>query len=118
MNSQTRARKLDRIGYMRAIASKSRIGRIRRAVRRGFILSDGAPILIRTVLERAYPRLKRFAAWHYLAARRALRQEAMIVGRNRHGRGRPALWIPRSDAEMCPDVASTLPSNGMQREES
>jgi len=44
------------------VAYKSRIGRIRRAVRRGFILSGGAPILVRHVLERAYPRLKRFTA--------------------------------------------------------
>lgn len=85
-----------RNGLPIVIASKSRIGRIRRAVRRGFILSDGAPILTRTVLERAYPRLKRFTAWHYLAARRALRQEAIIVGRNRYGRGRPNLWLPKN----------------------
>jgi hypothetical protein len=31
------------------IASKSRIGRIRRAVRRGFIVSGGKPIVIRQV---------------------------------------------------------------------
>jgi hypothetical protein len=55
-------------------------------VRREFILSDGQPILTRRVLERAYPRLSRFADWHYLAARRALRQEAMVVARNRYGR--------------------------------
>jgi len=58
-------------------------------------VSAGNPILIRTVLERAYPRLKRFTAWHYLAARRALRKEAIIIGRYRFGRGRPALWAPR-----------------------
>jgi hypothetical protein len=73
------------------IASKSRIGRIRRAVKRCFIVSGGM-ISIRDVLVRAYPRLKRFTAWHYLAARRALRKEGIIVGRNRFGRGRPALW--------------------------
>jgi hypothetical protein len=93
MNSRTTARKLDRIGYMRAIASKSRVGRIRRAVKRCFILSDGS-ISIGDVLRRAYPRLQRFTAWHYLAARRALRKEATIIGRNRHGRGRPNLWSP------------------------
>jgi hypothetical protein len=78
------------------IASKSRIGRIRRAAKRCFITSGGT-ISIRDVLERAYPRLKRFTAWHYLAARRALRKEAIIVGRNRYGRGRPALWAPNRD---------------------
>jgi hypothetical protein len=74
------------------IASKSRTGRIRIAVRRGFILSDGQPITIRQVLERAYPRLKRFTAWHYLAARRTLRKSAIVIARNRFGRGRPNLW--------------------------
>jgi hypothetical protein len=79
------------------IASKSRVGRIRRAVRRGFILSDGAPILTRDVLERAYPRLRRFASWHYLAVRRALRLEgARVIARSRFGRGRPAFWAPNS----------------------
>jgi len=74
--------------YLRAIASKSRPrARIRLAVGRGFILSDGQPITVRQVLERAYPRLRRFTSWHYLAARRALRKSAIVVGRNRFGRG-------------------------------
>jgi len=59
--------------YMRAIASQKRLGRIKRAAKREFILSSGKPILTRSVLERAYPRLSRFTSWHYLAARRALR---------------------------------------------
>jgi hypothetical protein len=79
---------------MRAIASKSRVGRVRRAVKRCFIVSDGM-ISIGDVLRRAYPRLQRFSAWHYLAARRALRKEATIIARNRRGRGRPALWARR-----------------------
>ena len=78
------------------IASKSRIGRVRLAARRGFIVSDGHPITIRQVLERAYPRLRRFVSWHYLAARRALRKEAIVIARNRFGRGRPNLWTPKS----------------------
>ena len=79
--------------YLSLIASKSRPGaRIRLATHRCFILSDGGPITIRQVLERAYPRLRRFTSWHYLAARRALRKEAVIVGRNRFGRGRANLW--------------------------
>ena len=76
--------------WLRLIASKSRYGRIRVAVRRCFILSNGEPILTREVLERAYPRLRRFTSWHYLAARRALRRSAIVVARNRFGRGRPA----------------------------
>jgi hypothetical protein len=93
-NSGTRAQRSER---MRAIASKSRFGRIRIAVRRCFILTNGEPVLTRDVLERAYPRLRRFTSWHYLAARRALRMSAVVVARNRFGRGRPALWA-RHDA--------------------
>jgi hypothetical protein len=96
MNSRTTARKLTRNGQPAVIASKSRIGRIRRAVKREFILSNGEPILTRSVLERSYPRLRRFTWWHYLAARRALRSEAVVVARNRHGRGRPNLWLPKA----------------------
>jgi hypothetical protein len=81
--------------WLALIASKSRTGRIRLAVRRQFILSRGQPILIRQVLERAYPRLKRFTSWHYLAARRALRREATAIARMRIGRGRPCLWAPK-----------------------
>ena len=79
------------------IASESRIGRIRRSVKRGFIVSDGKPITIRHVLVRAYPRLSRFKGWHYLAARRALCQEAIVIGRRRFGRGRPNLWAPKNN---------------------
>jgi hypothetical protein len=75
------------------ISAKSRPGsRIRRAVSREFILSDGRPILVRSVLDRAYPRLKKFRSWHYDAARQALRKVATVIGRKRQGRGRPALW--------------------------
>ena len=49
------------------------------------------------VLERAYPRLKRFILWHYKSVRRALRKQATIVGRNRYGRGRPNLWLPKEN---------------------
>src|SRR5262245_58121158 len=83
-------------GKPSVVASKSRIGRIRRAVKREFIVSGGRPILGRQVLERAYCRLRRFTTWHYLAARRALRSEgATVIARNRFGRGRPCLWAPR-----------------------
>lgn len=86
-----------RSGYKIVVASKSRVGRVKRAVRRQFILSRGEPILTRSVLERAYPRLSRFTDWHYLAARRALRQEAEVIARMRFGRGRPNLWAPKRD---------------------
>jgi hypothetical protein len=81
--------------YARAIASKKRLGRIRRAVHRAFILSDGQPILARTVLERSYPRLKVFLRGHRRAVWRALLQEAQVIARNRFGRGRANLWARR-----------------------
>src|SRR5262245_26386053 len=92
--------------YLRVIASKKRPGaRIRLAVRRCFIIG-GHLITIRQVLERAYPRLRRFTSWHYLAARRALRQCASAVARNRFGRGRPCLWASKS-AAACQRVAKS-----------
>src|SRR5262245_17049743 len=83
-------------GKRYVIASQNRVGRIIRAVRREFIVK-GQLIRTRDVLLRAYPRLRRFTAWHYLAARRALRKEAMIVVRCRFGRGRSCWWT-RLDA--------------------
>jgi hypothetical protein len=82
---------------MRAIAAKPRPGaRIRTAVRREFILSGGEPILVRDVLARAYPRLKRFTSRYYLAVYRALKLEAVVVACNHRSRGRPNLWAPRN----------------------
>jgi hypothetical protein len=78
--------------HLRLIASKSRIGRIKLAARREFIVSNSHPITIRQVLQRAYPRLRRFTSWHYLSARRALRSMAVVIARRRYGRGRPNLW--------------------------
>jgi hypothetical protein len=82
-----------------ANASQSRPNaRIRKAVRREFILAENGLITVRQVLERAYARtgLKRFTHWHRLSARRALRLVADVVARNRFGRGRPALWRLRT----------------------
>ena len=82
--------------YMRAIASLPRPNaRICRAARREFILAESGLITVRQVLERAYIRRrpKRYTHWHRLAVRRALRRiGAMVIARNRFGRGRPALW--------------------------
>jgi hypothetical protein len=89
IEAPTRSRK----GNPFLIASQNRVGRVIRAVKREFIVK-GEFIRTRDVLLRAYPRLKRFTAWHYLAARRALRKEATIVARCRFGSGRPALWAP------------------------
>jgi hypothetical protein len=54
--------------HLSLIASKSRLGRVKQAVRREFILSNGRPITARQVLARAYPRLKRFIPWACSAA--------------------------------------------------
>jgi len=89
----SRARSRSASARMRVIAARKRPGaRIRRAVSRCFVAADGQPILVRQVLERAYPRQKRFSTWHYWSAYRALRGVAVAVARNRFGRGRPALW--------------------------
>src|SRR5262249_45373568 len=90
------------------IASASRIGRIKLAVRREFILAGNEPITIRSVLTRAYPRLSRFTSWHYLAARRALRQLGVAVGRRVRGRGRPCIWRPKEHGS-CQPVARNDP---------
>jgi hypothetical protein len=92
--SVTKVPTISRKGPGFVIASQNRVGRIIRAVKREFIV-NGELIRTRDVLLRAYPRVKRFTAWHYLAARRALRKEATIVARCRFGSGRPALWAPK-----------------------
>ena len=94
----TRLRSRERMpnsAYMRAIASKKRLGRRRVAVRRAFIVADGQPITISAVLPRAFPRLRKYLHWHRWSCRRALLQDAEVIARNRFGRGRPALWAKR-----------------------
>jgi|SRR4029453_847469 hypothetical protein len=83
-----------RNGLPVVIASESRLGRIRRAVRRAFILSSGKPILASDVIARAFPRIIRPQDWHRWSVRRALLKEAVVIGRTRIGRGRPNLWAP------------------------
>jgi len=82
------------------IGAKSRIGRVRHAVLRGFIISDGKPITVRDVLERCYPRQRRFRSRQYDLARCALRRVAVIIARNRFGRGRAALWALRATRQQ------------------
>jgi hypothetical protein len=82
--------------HLRAIASEKRLGRILRAARRAFIVSNSEPILARAVLERAYPRLKQFTDWQRWSVRRALLMEAEVIGRMLKGRGRPNLWAPKN----------------------
>src|SRR5215475_7606479 len=55
------------------IGAKSRMGRVRVATQRCFVVSRGQPILVRDVLMRCYPRQKRFRSRQYDLARCALR---------------------------------------------
>ena len=95
MRGQIGARTRYRNANLLLKGAKTRMGKVRVAVRRCFIVSGGQPILVRDVLERCYPRAKRFRSRQYDLARQALRRVAVIVARNRYGRGRPALWIRR-----------------------
>ena len=90
------ARTRRRNGQPVVIGAKTRMGKVRVAVRRCFIVSDGQPILVRDVLERCYPRVKRFRSRQYDLARQALRRVAVIVARNLRGRGRACLWAPKA----------------------
>src|SRR5512132_2785734 len=89
-----RAPRLTRKGRFVVIASDSRVGRVKRAVKRAFILSDGKPILASAVIAMAFPRVKRPTDWQRWSVRRALLQEAVCIARHRRGRGRPGLWSP------------------------
>ena len=64
--SRTRADVAATKSYLRLqIAS----ARIRRSVKRAFIVSGGQPITVRDVLVRAYPKLRRFNDWHRWSCR-------------------------------------------------
>ena len=96
-----RARTHRRNGLPIVIASENRIGRIRRSVKRAFIVSNGQPITVRDILARAYPRLRRFNDWHRWSCRRALLSEgAIAIARMRFTRGRPNLWAPFPDGSQ------------------
>jgi len=89
------------------IGAKSRMGRVRVAVRRCLILSDDRPILVRDVLQRCYPRVRKYRSRQYELARAALRRVAICVGCQLHARGRPRLWMSKSDyfgANSVPEI--------------
>lgn len=92
----TAARTRSHRGYKFVIPSKTRMGRLRVAVRRAFILANGKPICIGDVLRFAYPRFKRVPNGYRWSVRQALLRDAEIVGRMRVGRGRPNLWVPKA----------------------
>jgi hypothetical protein len=93
-NTELCARKLTRRGAPIVVSSKSRIGRLRRCIRRAFIASNGRALTTTEILRRAYPRFTRYPCGYRWGLRRALRQEAVAIARMRFGRGRPNLWVP------------------------
>jgi hypothetical protein len=74
------------------IAGKNRVGRLRRCVRRAFVVSDGQPLTIGQILPRAYPRMRCYSRGHRWSLVRALRREAVAIGRMLGARGRPTIW--------------------------
>jgi hypothetical protein len=95
MSARTRTSR----GRRLVIASETRLGRIKRQVRRAFIASNGRPLTTGELLPICYPRLTRFQDWHRWSVRRALLPLAIKVGR-RMGRGLPFLWAPKSAAML------------------
>src|SRR5262245_20667905 len=77
--------------YQSAIASESRLGRIKRQVRRALVAAE-RPLTTGELLPWAYPRQSKFKDWHRWSVRRALLQICAKVGRRGQGRGLPFLW--------------------------
>jgi len=101
--------------WLSLIAAKSRNARVRKSARREFILARDGLVTVKAVLERAYVRQRprRFKSWHYHSVRRALRSlGAMVVARNRFGRGRPSLWALADTATegIAQDCAQNAPA--------
>jgi hypothetical protein len=97
--------------HLIAISSKSRIGRLRRAIKRAFIVSNGQPLTTTAILQRAYPRFTRIPCGYRWGFRRALRQEAVAIARMRYGRGRPNLWVARD--MHCDMLVKSLQRSGL-----
>ena len=101
---QSKAPKGSISARMRVIASQKRWSRVRVAPSSCPTASLFASALY---WARAYPRLRQFKHWHRWSARRALLQVAVIVGRNRFGRGRPNLWVAIRDSTCCMSIPTT-----------
>jgi hypothetical protein len=74
------------------ISAKSRVGRLRRCIKRAFIASNNRLLTTTQILARGYPRLQRIPCGHRWGLTQALRREATAIARMRFGRGRPCLW--------------------------
>jgi hypothetical protein len=77
--------------HMRLIADK-RIGRVQRQIRRCLIALGSARI--RDLLKWCYPSALEFQPWHRTNIHRAASKVAAV---KRGCRGRPNLWLPKSD---------------------
>jgi hypothetical protein len=103
---QVRPPKLTRRGAPIVISSPTRVGRLRRCIKRAFIVSNGEPLTTSEIMRRAYPRFRRVPAGYRWGLRRALRQEATAIARMRFGRGRPCLWLPLTTKQKADDGQS------------
>src|SRR5262249_44988617 len=96
----TRPRSQNRVDRLpKPLGKTPRIGRIQRAVRRGFIASQGEPLSTSQLVARAYPRLKAFAIWQYAQVREAAGKWCERVGMVNGRKGRAILWAPKRDMD-------------------
>jgi hypothetical protein len=83
---------------MTVIATKFRVGRVFRQIRRCLVANDGKPVLMAQILEHAYPRAGGdHPKWHYRNVYRCLGRYAIAVDRLNHLPGRPYVWAPNAE---------------------
>jgi hypothetical protein len=75
---------------------KPRVGRLQRAVWRSFVASQGAPLLTRDLMARAWIREARYEHKHYRSLARAARRYAIKLGRC----GKGNLWAPNAELAL------------------
>ena len=76
--------------------SPDRIGRVQLQIRQAFIASGGAPLRMRDLLPRCYPRADRYKDWHRWNVRRAALTVAIQIGRD----GKGVIWAPSASLAM------------------
>jgi hypothetical protein len=79
--------------------SKNRNGRVQKAVRRAFIMSDGKPLSTSDLMRWAFPKLdgRYEQLWRYWSVHRAAERYAIKIGRADRGYGPPVLWAPNAE---------------------
>jgi hypothetical protein len=75
--------------------AETRRGRLQRHIARTFILFDGQPLTVGDILPRCYVD-GRYSDSRRHKLRRALRLQAVVVGRVMNRRGQPLLWAPKT----------------------